>query len=59
MNKAQFKKIRLSLNMSQQKFGEILGFSKKWARMRVSEMECGRKKVSKRTEVLCGVLTKV
>lgn len=59
MNKAQFKNIRLSMGVSQQEFGEALGFSKKWARMRISEIECGRKKVSKRTEALCGALNKI
>lgn len=44
--------------MTQQQFGEELKFSKAWARMRVSEMELGKKPISPKTALICEFLAK-
>lgn len=56
MDPKDIKALRLKKGWSQQVFGELLGFSKKWARMRVSEMERGARPVSARTAQLCQFL---
>lgn len=58
MDRNDFKALRQRLGLTQQKFGEQLGFSKQWARMRVSEIERGVKGVSKRTELICRLIRK-
>lgn len=44
------------MGISQQKFGELLGFAPKWARMRISELERGDKPISRRTAMICAML---
>lgn len=58
MKPEQLRERRLKLGMTQQEFGEKLGFSKKWARMRVSELELGKKTITQKTALLCGLIKK-
>jgi transcriptional regulator with XRE-family HTH domain len=53
MKRNEFKALRENVHLTQQQFGEILGFGKAGARMRVSEIERGDAPVSRPVEILC------
>ena len=46
------RELRGSLKLGQQAFGEILGFSRNGARMRVSEIETGRRPIQRQTALI-------
>lgn len=50
--------MREKLDLSQQQFGEALGFREAGAKMRVSEIERGDIPISRHVEVLCQYIGK-
>lgn len=56
MTPTELRDIRQRLNLSQQAFGERLGFSLRRAAITVSEMENGRKLISHRTALMVRML---
>lgn len=48
--------LRRAMRATGQRFGELLGFAPKWARMRVSEIENGRRPCGRQTWMIVRLL---
>lgn len=53
----EFKSLREKLGLTQQEFGEKLGFATEYARNRVSEIERGVKKISRPVQIIAEFLS--
>jgi len=58
MTGTELKQIRKRLNMRQQEFGVMLGFSEAGAAVRISEMETGKLPISSKTRKILEILEK-